>query len=79
MIRNRNQFTVHFEIYHIDTRQHANFHKLFVNFTKYQKVVYYLGIKVFNMPPSYINVQSDNLKIFKLILQEFYMKIPFIL
>jgi len=52
-------------------RQRADFHQLSVILTKYQKVVYYLGIKVFNVLPSYINVQSDNLKIFKLILQKF--------
>ena len=34
MIRNRNQFLVHSEIYHIDTRQHANFHQTSVNRTK---------------------------------------------
>jgi hypothetical protein len=71
MIRYRNQFTVNCEIYHIDTRQYACFHKLSVNLTKYQKGVYYLGIKVFNVRPCYINIQSDDLKIFKLILQKF--------
>jgi len=47
----RNQFLANSEIYHMDTRQHANFHQP-VNFTKYQKGVHYLGVKVFNMLPS---------------------------
>jgi len=39
--------------------------------TKYQKGVYYLGVKIFNMLPSYIKTESDNPKKFKLILQKF--------
>jgi len=35
MIRNKNQFLVNSEIYHIDTRQHANFYQPSVNLTKY--------------------------------------------
>ena len=36
-----------------------------VNLTKYQKGVYYLGVKVLNMLPSYIKIESDNPKKFK--------------
>jgi len=43
-LRNKNQFLVNSEIYHSDTRQHANFHQPPVNVTKYQKGVYYLGV-----------------------------------
>jgi hypothetical protein len=77
MIRNRNQFLVNSEIYHTDTRQHANFHQPSVNLTKYQKEVYYLGVKVFNMFPSCIKVESDNHKKFKLILQKFLYESSF--
>ena len=48
MIRNKNQFPVNSEIYHFDTRQHANFHQPSVNVTKFQKGVSNLGAKVFN-------------------------------
>ena len=48
------------EIYHIDTRQQSNFHQSPTNFTKYQKGVYCLGIKVFNMLPSYIKIGPGN-------------------
>jgi len=41
--------------------------------------MYYLGIKVFNVLPSDINIQSVNPKKFKFLLQNFYMKILFIL
>ena len=70
-IRNKNQFLVNSEVYHIDTRQHANFHQPSVNLTKYQKGVYYIGIKVFNKLPTYLEIESDNPKSFKLILQKF--------
>jgi len=71
MIRNNYQCLINSEVYHIDTRQHANFHQPFVNLTKYQKEVYYLGVKVFNKLPTYINIQSDNPKKFKLVLQKY--------
>jgi len=44
------------EIYHIATRQHANIHQPSMNWTKYQKEVYSLGVKVFNMLPFYIKL-----------------------
>ena len=67
----RNPFIVKSEIYHVDIRQHANFHQPSMKLTKYQKEVYYLGVKVFNMLPFYIKIKSDNPKKFKLILHYF--------
>ena len=54
MIRNKNQFLINSGMYHTNTRQHANLHQPSVNVTKYQKGVYCLGVKVFNMLPPYI-------------------------
>ena len=71
MIRNKNQFLVNSEIYHSDTRQHANFHQPSVKVTKYQKGVYYLGVKVFNILPSYIKTEFHNPRKFKAVLQKF--------
>ena len=71
MIRNKNQLLVNSELYHINNRQHANFHLSYVNLTKYEKGVYYLGVKVFNMLPTYIKIESDNLQQFKLFLKKF--------
>jgi len=79
MIRNKNQFLINSEIYHTNTRQHANLHQPSVNITKYQKAVYCLGVKVFNMLPPYIKTESDNPKKFKVVLQTFFMTILFIL
>jgi len=66
MLRNKNQFLVNSEIHHNDPRQHANFHQPSVNVTKYQKGVCYLGVKVFNMIPSYIKTEFGNPKKFNL-------------
>jgi len=65
------QILVNSQIYHIDTRQHANFHQPSVTPTKYQEGVYCLGVKMFNMLPSYIKRESDSPRKFKLILQKF--------
>ena len=81
MVRGKNQLLVNSEIhvYQTDTRQHANFHQPSLNVTKYQKGVYCLGVKVFNILPSCIKTEFDNPKKFKAVLQKFYMKIPCIL
>ena len=67
-VRNKNHFLVNSEIYHIDTRQHANFHQPSLNITKYQKAAHCLGVKVYNMLPAYIKTESDNPKKFKMVL-----------
>jgi len=66
------------EIYHINTRQHANLHRPSARVTECQNGVYYLGVKVCNVLPPYIKSESDNPKKFKGILQNFYMTILFI-
>ena len=58
-------------MYCTNTRQHANLHQPSVNVTKYQKGVYCLGVKVFNMLPLYIKTEFDNPKKFKVALQKF--------
>ena len=68
---------VNSEIHHIDNRQHANFHQPSANVTKYQKWAYCLGVKVFNMLPSYIETEFDNTKKFEVILQKFLYKNSF--
>ena len=51
---------VNFEIHHINTRQHANFYQPSLNVAKYQKGVYYLDAKVFNVLPSDIKTGFNN-------------------
>ena len=73
MIRNRIQFLANYEIHHINTRNHANFHQPSVNVAKYQKGVYYSGVKVFSALPSDIRTQFNNPK--KWFYNNFYVKI----
>jgi hypothetical protein len=42
-----------------------------VNVAKYQKGVYYLGVKVFNVLPSDIKTAFNNPKKFEVVLQKF--------
>jgi len=49
-----------------------------VNVAKYQKGVYYLGVKVFNALPSDIKTEFNNPKKFKVVLQKFLYENPFI-
>jgi hypothetical protein len=63
VINNMEQFTVNSEVYHIGTRQHSNLHIPLPNLTKYQKGVYYLGVKIFNVLPSYIKQESKLAKV----------------
>jgi hypothetical protein len=51
VINNMEQYMINSEVYHISTRQHSNLHLPLPNLTKYQKGVYYLGIKIFNVLP----------------------------
>jgi len=44
------------DIYHSDTRPHANFHQPAVNFTKHQQGGYHLDVEVFNPYPA--NVEN---------------------
>ena len=49
-----------------------------MNVAKYQKGMYYLGVKLFNALPSDIKTEFDNPKKFKVIVQKFLYKNPFI-
>ena len=69
--KNKNKFMVSSEIYHYVTRQQSNFHQCQANFTKYQKGICYLGVKVFNKLPPYIKEEFDNLRKFKQSLKSF--------
>ena len=49
-----------------------------VNVTKYQKGVYCIGVKLFNMLPFYIKAEVDNPKNLKQCYENTYVKILFI-
>jgi hypothetical protein len=71
VIKNRNQYTANFEVHDINTRQHYDLYQPLSSLIKYQKGVYYIGIKVFSSLPSYIKDKFDNYKDFKLTLKHF--------
>jgi hypothetical protein len=71
VIKNKNQFIVNPEIHCVDTRQHTNFHHPTSNLTKYQKGIYYSGVRVYNNLPPHIKDIADDPKNFELQLKRF--------
>jgi hypothetical protein len=65
LYKNKNQFILNSAVHNYATRQHTNFHLPSVSLTKYQKGKGYLGVKVFNKLPQYLNEEFDNLNEFK--------------
>ena len=57
--KNKNLFTVSSTICQYATRQESNLHQPLANLSKYQKVICYLGVKVFNKLPPYIKEEFD--------------------
>jgi hypothetical protein len=77
VVQNRNQFKANVEVHDINTRQHFDFHQPLSSLAKYQKGVYYNGIKVFNSLPLYIKDKADDYRDFKLTLKHFLHKSSF--
>jgi hypothetical protein len=69
--KNRNQFKTNSDIHHYATRQQFNFYQPSDNLTKYQKEVYYHGVKMFNMLPPHTEIEFDNPKKYKSTLKKF--------
>jgi hypothetical protein len=70
VIKSKNEFVVNSEIHSINTR-HYNLHQPISKLTKYQKVIYYSGLKVYNNLPPHIKDTSDDLKKFEAQLKQF--------
>jgi hypothetical protein len=77
VVQNRNQFKTNVDVHDINTRQHFDFHQHLSSLAKYQKGVYYNGIKVFNSLPLYIKDKADDYRDFKLTLKHFLHKNSF--
>jgi hypothetical protein len=65
MVKNKNEFIVNSEIYGINSRQQNNLHQPLTNLTKYQKGIYYSGLKVYHNLPPHIKDTSDDLENFE--------------
>ena len=61
------------ELHSINTRYSSHLHIPTVHLTKYQKGVYYSGIRVFNHLPQNIKNLSSDIKKFKLALNKFLL------
>ena len=79
VVNNRNLFSDNAELYTIKTRNSFNFHPPLSCLTKYQKGVYYAGIRVFNHLPTSIKSIANETKVFKKALKRFLMDNFFIL
>jgi hypothetical protein len=73
VIKNREFFITNNEIHEHDTRQVHNFHFPPANSKKYQSGVFYVGVKLYNSLPSYIEEESKNIKKFESLLQKFLL------
>jgi hypothetical protein len=71
VVKNKNKFIVNSEIHGINTRQHYNLHQPLSNVAKYQKRIYYSGLKVYSNLPPHIKDTSDDLKKFEAQLKQF--------
>jgi hypothetical protein len=73
IVNNRNLFLDNAELYTIKTRNSLNFHPPLSHLIKYQKAVYYAGIRVFNHLPTSIKRIADDTKVLKKDLKRFLL------
>jgi hypothetical protein len=73
VVKNAEEFTSHSEVHSINTHHRSDLYQPSIKLTKYQKVVYYSGIKIFNHLPQNIENFSWNVKKFKLALKRFLL------
>ena len=66
-------FTTNSAFHTINTRHTSGLHPPSIKLAKYQKGVYYSGIKIFNYLPQNIKKLSRNVKKFKLTLKRFIL------
>ena len=69
VVKNKNLFTLNSENRTKSTRQFNNFYQPMTNFTVYQKVVHYIGIRLFNNLPPYIKDLPNNVRKFEIYLK----------
>jgi len=71
VVQNKNFFSTNIEIQNMGSRQRNNLYLPQANLTIYQKVAYYLGIKIFNNLHLEIKNVTGNQKKFKIALKKF--------
>jgi hypothetical protein len=73
----RELFTTNNERHKFGKSQHHNFHHPSANLKKYQTGVFYMGIKIYNNLPTYINNEFNNIKKFESLLKKFLLEKSF--
>jgi hypothetical protein len=72
-VDNMEKFQTNSDIHSISTRYRYNLHVPNSNLSKYQKGVYYSGIKLFKNLPTNVKNLSHNIKKFKRALKEYLL------
>jgi hypothetical protein len=73
IVNNRNLYLDNAELYTIKTRNSLNIRPPLSHLTKYERGVYYAGIRIFNHLPTSIKRIADDTKVFKKILKRFLL------
>jgi len=71
VIKNKHLFSINYQIQSVHTRFKTNLHPPIANLTKFQKGVYYSGIKNFNNLPHNIKDLANEIKLFRNALERF--------
>jgi hypothetical protein len=77
--KNINNFTINSDIHSINTRYKADLYPTLLRLTKYQKGVYYTGIKIYSCLPCKLKGLINNKIRFKKELKNSYCQAPFTL
>jgi len=72
--KNIKDFTTNSDIHSINTRYKSNLYPPLLRLTKYQKGVYYTGIKIYNCLPPKIRELTSNIIQFKKVLKKFLLR-----
>jgi hypothetical protein len=73
VIKNKDLFSTNCQIHNVHTRFKTNLHSPIANLTKFQKGVYYSGIKIFNNLPHNIKDLANEIKLFQNVLKRFLL------
>jgi len=65
VIKNKHLFYTNNQIHSVHTRFETNLHPPIANLTKFQKEVYYSGIKIFNKLPHIIRDLANKITLFR--------------
>jgi len=77
VIKSKHLFSTNYQIHSVHTRFKTNLHLPIANLTKFQKGVYYSGIKIFNNLPHNIKDLTNETKLFRNALNRFLLSNSF--